>query len=133
MFPVSIPSKRLQDVFSVTIFRLPRRFQEVFARRLQDVFKTSWKTINCYAEDVFKTCLEDQQMFAAIQRCFNVDFRLSHVATSYQSKDNVEMTLKCLLGLLINYVMDENLFVNVEYSPISHATSRFSVQKKYHK
>ena len=29
-------SRRLQDVFSVTIFRLPRR--------LQDVFKTSWKT-----------------------------------------------------------------------------------------
>ena len=29
-------SRRLQDVFSVTIFRLPRR--------LQDVFKKSWKT-----------------------------------------------------------------------------------------
>ena len=37
---------------------------------LQDVFKVSWKTKNCYAEDVLKTCLEDvlrrfedQQMF----------------------------------------------------------------------
>ena len=37
---------------------------------LQDAFKTSWKTKNCYAEDVLKTCLEDvlrrfedQQMF----------------------------------------------------------------------
>ena len=43
--------KRLQHVFSITILRLPRR--------LQDVFKTSWKTKNCYAEDVLKTCLED--------------------------------------------------------------------------
>ena len=37
-------SRRLQHVFSVTIFRLPRRLQNVFARRLQDFFKTSWKT-----------------------------------------------------------------------------------------
>ena len=32
-------SRRLQDVFSVTIFRLPRRLQNVFARRLQDVLE----------------------------------------------------------------------------------------------
>ena len=43
--------RRLQHVFSVTILRLPRRFE--------DVLKTSWKTKNCYAEDVLKTCLED--------------------------------------------------------------------------
>ena len=40
-------STRLQHVFSVTIFRL--------RRRLQDVLKTSWKTKNCYAKDVLKT------------------------------------------------------------------------------
>ena len=83
----------LEDVFSVTIFRLPRRlqdvfktssrrFQDVFARRLQessqDVFKTSWKTKNCYAEYVLKTSsrhvsktssrrFEDQQMFAGYE------------------------------------------------------------------
>ena len=39
--------RRLQQVFSVTILRLPRR--------LEDVLKTSWKTKNCYAEDVLKT------------------------------------------------------------------------------
>ena len=39
-------SRRLEDVFSVTIFRLPRR--------LQDILKMSWKTKNCYAEDVLK-------------------------------------------------------------------------------
>ena len=48
-------SRRLQDVFSVTIFCLPRRLQDVFAKRFQDIFKTSWKTKNCYAEDVLKT------------------------------------------------------------------------------
>ena len=32
-------SRRLQDVFSVTIFRLPRRLQDVFARRLQGVLE----------------------------------------------------------------------------------------------
>ena len=32
-------SRRLQDVFNVTIFRLPRRLQDVFARRLQDVLE----------------------------------------------------------------------------------------------
>ena len=44
-------SRSLEDKFSVTIFRLPRRLQDVF----QDNFKTSWKTKNCYAEDVLKT------------------------------------------------------------------------------
>ena len=47
------------------------------SRRFQDVFKTSWKTKNCYAEDVLKTStrhvlktsgrrLEDQQMFVGL-------------------------------------------------------------------
>ena len=72
-------SKRLQDAFSVRIFRLPRRLarclHDIFKTYLQDVFKTSWKTKNCYAEDVLKTSSrqvlktssrrsEDQQMFA---------------------------------------------------------------------
>ena len=38
--------RRLQHVFSVTILHLPRR--------LEDVLKPSWKTKNCYAEDVLK-------------------------------------------------------------------------------
>ena len=29
----------------------------------------------------------------------------------------------------INYVMEENLFVNVEYSTVKHVASRFSVRK----
>ena len=69
-------SRCLQDVFSVTIFRLfifqdifktsSRSFQDVYQdlqRRLEEVFKTSWKTKKLLRwrrfEDVFNTCLED--------------------------------------------------------------------------
>ena len=31
--------------------------------------------------------------------------------------------------LLINYVMEENLFVSVEQFPVKHAAPRFSVRK----
>ena len=31
--------------------------------------------------------------------------------------------------LLINYMIEENLFVNVELSPVKYAASRFSVRK----
>ena len=37
------------------------------------------------------------------QRCFNADRTLSHVATSRQPKDNVETTLKCLLGPYLSW------------------------------
>ena len=51
---LNISWKRLEDVFNVTISRL--------LRCLQDIFRTSWKmsckTINCYVEDIFKTCLQ---------------------------------------------------------------------------
>ena len=43
--------RRLQHVFSVTVLRLPRRLEDV----LKKSCKTSWKTKNCYAEDVLKT------------------------------------------------------------------------------
>ena len=56
-------SRRLQHFFSVTIFRLPRRRANTSSKRLarcpQYVLKTSWKTRNCYAGDILKTCLED--------------------------------------------------------------------------
>ena len=41
--------------------------QDVFSRRVEDILKTSWKTKNCYNENLLKTPLrrfEDQQMFA---------------------------------------------------------------------
>ena len=54
--------RRLQHVFSVTILRLPRRLEDILQDVLKTssrVFKTSWKTKNCYTEDILKTCLED--------------------------------------------------------------------------
>ena len=52
-------SRRLEDVFSVTLFVFQDVFktclQDVLQLCLQDVFKTSWKTKKCYTEDVFKT------------------------------------------------------------------------------
>ena len=58
MFISKTSSRRLQDVFSITIFCLPRRLarclQDVFKRYLQDFFKTSRKTKNCYAVDMLK-------------------------------------------------------------------------------
>ena len=48
-------SRRLQDVFSITVFPLPRRLAKTswrhLARRLEDV----WKMKKCYTKDVFKT------------------------------------------------------------------------------
>ena len=43
----------------------------------------------------------------------------------------MEMTRKLYLRimLLINYMMDENLFVYVECSSVKHVASRFSVRK----
>ena len=36
-----------------------RRLEVVLKTSCKYVLKTSWKTKNCYAEDVLKTCLED--------------------------------------------------------------------------
>ena len=51
--------RRLQHVFSVTIFRLPRRLEDVLQIRLEDVLEDKkllrWRRL----EDVLKTCLED--------------------------------------------------------------------------
>ena len=51
-------SRRLEDVFSITIFCLARYLQDVFkmsSRRLEDETLLRWRRV----EDVFKTCLED--------------------------------------------------------------------------
>ena len=75
-------SRNLQQVFSVTISRLPKRLEDVLERRLEDVFedvlKTSWRSLEdvlkkswrrlgrrkivalkICLEEVLKTCLED--------------------------------------------------------------------------
>ena len=51
---LNISWKRLEDIFSVTISRL--------LRCLQGIFRTSWKmsykTMNCYVEDILKACFK---------------------------------------------------------------------------
>ena len=94
-------SRRLQNVFSVTIFCLPRRLEEVFktscemsSRRLQDVFpkirrkivtlKTCWRRLQDMTgrrlEDVLKTnrCLLEwyssflKKVFVLQKICFKI-------------------------------------------------------------
>ena len=70
-------SGHLQDVLQDVIKASSRLLQDVFARRLQDVLKMSWKTYNCYAEDKLKMFsrhdlktssrrLEEGQIFAGL-------------------------------------------------------------------
>ena len=54
-----VSSRNLQHVFSVSIFCLPRRLEDVLKRSCREdeklgISKTALKTKNCYAEDVFK-------------------------------------------------------------------------------
>ena len=52
-----------------------------------------WKTPRC-----FNVVLRCKIQRWRTQRCFNVDLTLWGVVTSYQPKNNIEPTLKCLLG-----------------------------------
>ena len=58
-------SRRLEDVFSVTIFRLPRRPEDVLkmssrrlARGLENVFKASSRRLGRRKIVTLKTCLQ---------------------------------------------------------------------------
>ena len=76
-----------------------RRLQDVFARCLQDIFETSWKTKNCYAEDVLKTSsrhilktswrrLQDQQMFAGLSESLVLKIEM---LLEFENKTNFEI------------------------------------------
>ena len=88
----------LEDFFSVTIFRLPRRL----VRRFQEVFKTCSKIKNCYAEDMLKTSpshvlktfsrhLEDQQMFAGMYLKYVNDFPSMHTFIFAQNGPRIHL------------------------------------------
>ena len=67
LLDTDIPSKNfacLQDVFSVTIFRLPRRL----ARCLQDVLEDEKVIRWIRVEDIFKTCLK-----TSLRRLFKIN------------------------------------------------------------
>ena len=47
--------RRLKDIFRVTIFFLPRRLQDVLKTSGRRFTKMFWKAKNCYVEHVFTT------------------------------------------------------------------------------
>ena len=95
------PWRRLQDVFSVTFFCLPRRLEDIIARRLAN---TSWRRLEdvledekCYAEDVFKTSwrrLGKQEMFAGMLICFRGLRTINSSAVSIHDLDVQEIISK---------------------------------------
>ena len=56
-----------------------------------------------------------------MQRCFNVDLTLCDVTTSYQPESNIEPTLKCLLGSILDYT--EKCFFNLKFQMSKHGMS----------
>ena len=71
-------SRRLENVFSFTIFPLPKISSSYLGRCLQDAFKTSWKSGNCNAENAFKTCFQD-----IFKICLEIVFQMSWRRTKY--------------------------------------------------
>ena len=102
-------SRRVEDVFSVIIFRLPRRLQDI----LRDVFKyvledkkfLHWRRV----EDVLKTCLED--VFKTSWRPTNVCWVLSLNAAQNKISE-------CILWLVIqkNFYKEFNRLMYVQMS-----------------
>ena len=99
--------RHLEDVFSVTFFCLPRRLEDIIARRLantswrrlgrrlEDVLKTSWRRLGRHLEDVLKTSW----------RRFRKTYCKCVLKTSSRGLEDVLENKKCLLGtnLLVRY------------------------------
>ena len=90
-------SRRLQDIFRVTIY-LPRHLEDSCSLKevLRDFLK-EYEKLLCWrhAEDVFKTCLEDQRLFAGkvlnqkIKTCHKVLIKgFSHKVFRWSLKNN---------------------------------------------
>ena len=72
--------RRLQNVFSVTIFRLPRHLEDILQIRLEDFLKTSWRHLERRTEDV----LEDEKLLG--WRCLVFKTSLRHVFKTYSRR-----------------------------------------------
>ena len=71
---------------------------------------TLWKsTLKIKTFQRFNVAVRCNFQRSQAQRCSNVDSTLSNVATSYQPKNNVKPTLKCLRG---SAIVLANLFKN---------------------
>ena len=84
-------------------------FQNVFLTFLPTLWNSALKMTTLF-RNCWNLFISTLKYATLIQRCkfqrwntqhyFNVDLTLSHVATSYQPKENNETTLKCFLGIL---------------------------------
>ena len=87
--------RRLQQVFSVTILRLPRRLQDVKLlrwRRFQDVFTTCLEDVlKTCLDDVLKTCFED-----VLRTCLEDVFKTSWRQTKCLLVISVSNKSKCV-------------------------------------
>ena len=93
-------SRRLQDFFSVTIFRL--------ARRLQDVFKTFSRRLGRRKIVTLKTCwrrLQDQQMFAGLKSSFHFCSTLLLEWVSCRNNTRVDPIFSLKYCILISFYM----------------------------
>ena len=85
----------LEMVIFTTLFRrLPMLWNSTFKN--ENVF---WRCLTLFISTLKYTTLIWRCKLQRwnTQSCFNVDLTLSHVATSYQPKDNAETMFKCLL------------------------------------
>ena len=90
----------MQTVIFTTLFR--RWFDIENNIEIDSIFSTlpSVVNINFRTDNVDSALLNVVNFNRLTQRCFNVDLRFPDVATSYQSNNNVQTTLKCLLEVL---------------------------------
>ena len=103
--------RRLEDVFSVTFFCLPRRLQDIIARSLlEDILVTSWRRrlenflkMSCEGvlkmwrpEDVLKKFLEDILQLR-LEDVFTRR-KIITLKTSWRRFENVLESKECLLG-----------------------------------
>ena len=120
-------SRRLQDVFSVTFFCLPRRLEDIIARRLANtswrrfrktyckyVLKTSWKTKSVTLKTSSRR-LGKQEMFAGkpyiIHNLYLSEFAVAGEGTVMCKEMNlcfiVLDVMNYVLSALINFVISE--------------------------
>ena len=101
-------SRRLQDVFSITVFPLPRRLEDI----LQDVLKTSGrsknvtlKTSSRRLEEMSWRCLDDMswRRFEDMswRRLEHISWRLLKTCLEDVFKTSWRQT-KCLLGISLS-------------------------------
>ena len=135
-------SRRLQDVFSVTIFRLPKRLKEdvlqLSQRHLKDNLKTSCKTKKCYTEDVFKTSSRHlQHVFTKTNVCWVIaDFKISLYVSCYLKKNILckfripyPHNSRVICPRILYFFKESSLFICIFYCFCMFANEHFAFRK----